>query len=341
MARNPEDDADSGATILLDVKAKSIAVRRRLETGFNTGKGIAIDERSNMVAVYVTAANGNAAVTYDFNLIPDKESLYNYYVNSLDCSPYVRNEAIEAALDEVGSGLSDWREAREKIYPLLEAQKVSLEMSHYQLALTYKRLGDLLAERGEAQEAALAYETGLVLNPKLSVKKALKKIYKDFPDMEKPTPRVYSVEREMAWAQEPYELPSTYTPKEGKAQADGTSYRDTETYKNLTGSDKELADGMADFLHGLGQTFMDGLKTEAYRFAESIEGLEEMSDVEFSDLFNALCKHLEPPQRAEARRTAEIRISERQKEPALTVRQLIVMDVYNMVKSYTGESIEY
>ena len=46
-------------------------------------------------------------------------------------------------------------------------------MSQYQLSITYRELGDFYSERKVAAKAVSAYETGLALNPNLSVKKKL------------------------------------------------------------------------------------------------------------------------------------------------------------------------
>lgn len=51
-------------------------------------------------------------------------------------------------------------------------------MSHYQLSMTYKQLGELYFEYSNIEKAIVSYETGLLLNPKLAVKKKLNQLKK-------------------------------------------------------------------------------------------------------------------------------------------------------------------
>lgn len=180
-AYNPENDEDSGATIIFDVEKREMICRKCIEIGVNQTRIIFVDERKKVIAFYIadgTLGNDkNIVVKYDFNLNPDEETLKEYYKKT-DISPYMLNARIHELISRVDNKMNQWQEIEQEITYLLERLKNDDNMSHYQLSMTYKQLGDLYSEYGNVEKAILSYETGLLLNPKLAVKRKLNQLRK-------------------------------------------------------------------------------------------------------------------------------------------------------------------
>ncbi len=180
-AYNHENDEDSGVTIIFDVEKREMICQKCIEIGVNQTRIIFIDEKKKVIAFYVAdrilGNDKNIVVKYDFNLNPDEETLKEYYKKP-DISPYMLNARIHELIAKVSSGAKQWQEAEEEITYLLERLKDDDNMSHYQLSMTYKQLGELYFEYGNIEKAIVSYETGLLLNPKLAVKKKLNQLKK-------------------------------------------------------------------------------------------------------------------------------------------------------------------
>lgn len=339
MAHNNIGDADSGATAILDIRAKRIIARKALPTGFNGTRSIFIDSDKRDISVYIadSISEKNYVVKYDFDLKADDITLQHYYTKA-DISPYALNSRLNSLIDSIRSGERSFDYTESEIVRLVERLKANLDMSHYQLALTLKNLGDLYCSYGKAEKAITAYETGLLLYPDLSVKRNIKMLKKKFPDIKIPKPYVYSLEREKAWEKDDYTLPSTYA-ETTKQTIKTKDYRQLETYKRLCDADKAVADMMYNISKEVGEAFIDGLKTDGYRFMKSINNLDSMSDQDFNKLFNKLCSNLDEPIRKEARRIAEKRAEKRNDKGecgGFSAREEILLDMYAMTKSFKG-----
>lgn len=180
-AYNHEDDEDSGATIILDVEKREVVCQKCIEIDVNETRIIFVDEQKKIIAFYVAdrilGNDKNIVIKYDFELNPDEETLKEYYKKP-DISPYMLNARIHELISRVGNEMEQWQEIEQEITYLLERLKNDDNMSHYQLSMTYKQLGDLYSKYDDIEKAILSYETGLSLNPKLAVKKKLNQFKK-------------------------------------------------------------------------------------------------------------------------------------------------------------------
>lgn len=73
-ANNRQNDSDSGATILFDVKKKCVIAKCKIPTGWKGVTHIFIDERSKCVWLYY----GNSKISYGFDLKTSQEKLDNF-----------------------------------------------------------------------------------------------------------------------------------------------------------------------------------------------------------------------------------------------------------------------
>lgn len=172
MAFNHENNADSGAMVLFDVKAMTEIARSVLPTGWKGMTHLFVDEKTERIFVYY----GDMKVDYDFAFKANEKALQRYYRNCAEeqtASPYTLNSRAQELIKKAKAGETDWNAVEKEVLFLLETSGENQKMSPYQLSVTYKELGDLYAGRGEAAKAVSAYETGLSLNPKLPVKKKL------------------------------------------------------------------------------------------------------------------------------------------------------------------------
>lgn len=180
-AYNHENDKDSGTTIVFDVEQRGIICRKCIEIGVKETSTIFIDEQKKIIAFYVRdnilGQDKNIIVKYDFNLNPDEKTLKDYYTKP-DISPYMLNVRIHELISRANNEMEQWQEIEQEITYLLEKLKNNDNMSHYQLSMTYKQLGDLYSKYDDIEKAILSYETGLSLNPKLTVKKKLNQLKK-------------------------------------------------------------------------------------------------------------------------------------------------------------------
>ena len=88
-------------------------------------------------------------------------------------SPYLLNSRVRELISKAKTGELKWGDVEREALDLLERLNADANMSQYQLSITYRELGDFYSERKVAAKAVSAYETGLALNPNLSVKKKL------------------------------------------------------------------------------------------------------------------------------------------------------------------------
>lgn len=176
MARNNENDEDSGATAVFDVKSKKIIAKRKLPTGFKGTRHIFIDEKQQSIFIYISDAimgeGNNYIVKYDLALNPDEKTLQEYYTKP-DISPYELNERINSLIEDIKDKKRDFTKTFTEINYLLNRLVNCEKMSSYQLSITYKNFGDICLEYNQANSAIDAYEKGLLLNPKLAVKKRI------------------------------------------------------------------------------------------------------------------------------------------------------------------------
>lgn len=177
MFFNSFNDKDNGATALIDVQQRRVIKQKQIEVGGLDTREIFIDEQKRAIFIYVAdkvlGEGNNFKVKYDFDLVPDEKSLRTYYQKP-DISPYVLNGRAQQLISRMqANGLQ--ADIEKEILKLLEKMKNS-DMSIYQLAPTYKMLGDLYLEFNLEEKALAMYETGLSLNPKLAVKKAIKNL---------------------------------------------------------------------------------------------------------------------------------------------------------------------
>lgn len=182
MANNNDRDEDSGATALFDIKSKQILAKRMLPTGVNGVRHIFIDEHKQIIYIYIADSilgeGNNLVVKYDFNLQPDEKSLQEYYKKP-DISPYVLNSRVNWLIKDVKNGTRNMEQVEKEIVELLKRLKTDINMSTNQLSITFKELGELYSNHDEVAKAIDAYEMGLLLNPKLPVKKNLNKLKKE------------------------------------------------------------------------------------------------------------------------------------------------------------------
>ena len=177
-ARNNENDNDSNTTILFDTTTRQeIARKKDIETGTNSTRLIFIDEYKQLIQIYVADAvlgeGNNFAITYDFNLCANEDTLRKFYTKP-DISPYTLNNRAIKLIDRLQINIQD--KDLQELTELLNRLKLCKNISPLQLSLTYKSMGNMYEKHNLLDNAILAYETGLTINPKLTVKKALKNL---------------------------------------------------------------------------------------------------------------------------------------------------------------------
>lgn len=326
-------DEDGNAIIILDVEnAKEIA-RPQLETGWFGN--LLIDEKAEILSF--RQDDFELRYTFDGTLL-DKDILRKYY-ELPNISVYALDKRVNSLLDEIGECGHFIADVKDEIYSLLERLKASFEMSHYQLSLTYKRLGAVLAKQGDIAEAIAAYETGLILNPKLAVKRELGKLKKDNPDITTDAPTIYSIEMEKLWEADDYMLPPTAGGGEQKAVVPPTTYKDMAAYRNASDAERAFIDESAKAMFMVGKSFLESLETDAYKFCKGIPNLNTMSEAEFGVLFNGLCSRLDKEVRKTARKTSEQIILRHKEDDTLSIRQEIILNLHSMILSYTGVNL--
>lgn len=354
-AYNHENDEDSGTTIIFDVEKRAIICRKCIEIGVNSTRIIFVDEQKKVIAFYVAdrilGNNKNIVVKYDFELNPDEETLKEYY-RKPDISPYLLNARVQMLIEKMKNEIIQWHEVDQEIIYLLERLKDDDDMSHYQLSMTYKQLGDLYSKYDNVEKAILSYETGLLLNPKLAVKRKLNQLKKENPTIEITKPYIASIEREKNREKEEYTLPSTYDKdwqqkknlyieqelkRMGIEKTDST-YKDSKTYKNTSVNDKKLIDNAVKILKQITDNFFAGLQNESEEFVNSFEGLNDMSDEEFNFLFNGFCKCIDKSDMIFARKSAENTIRKRSQDSQIsTVREEIMKNLYYTLEHYKNK----
>lgn len=197
MGNNHQNDEDSGATALIDTEKHKIMQQKTIEIESNSTRLISIDEYRSLIHIYVAdrilGEGHNFVVKYDFNLQPEEKSLKEYY-RKPDISPYALNARVNTLITKSQDGNRDWKDTEPEILALLERLKADTKMSHYQLADTYKRLGDIYVLFNETEKAITSYETGLLLYGRLPVKKKLNSLKKLNSGKEIPKPHVASLE---------------------------------------------------------------------------------------------------------------------------------------------------
>lgn len=179
MSFNSFNDKDNGATALIDVQQRRVIKQKQIAVGGLDTRTIFIDEQKKAIYIYVAdkllGEGNNFKVKYDFELLPDVKSLRAYYQKP-DISPYILNGRAQRLITRIQTdGLQT--DIEKEILKLLERMKSS-DMSIYQLASTYKMLGDLYLELSLDEKALAMYETGLSVNPNLAVKKTIKMLQK-------------------------------------------------------------------------------------------------------------------------------------------------------------------
>ena len=164
-AHNPENDADSGAFIIMDLRYKTVLKKCRLSTGWKGITHLFIDEAKHSFFVYY----GDKHIEYDFNgQARNTEKLFD-----VQLSEYNGYQLLSLANEMIGSLSQAWDDIQhKKLLQVISA--ISDDTSAYQRSLMYKALGDCYAEKHMTEQAVSAYETGLQLNAKLPVKKKLK-----------------------------------------------------------------------------------------------------------------------------------------------------------------------
>ena len=171
-ANNTNNDADGGATMLFDIKGKRLLTRKHIEVDWRDVTHLFIDENAERIWVYC----GDKKVADDFNLCPDVDMLEIYLRECREeptASPYLLNSRVRELISKAKTGELKWGDVEREALDLLERLNADANMSQYQLSITYRELGDFYSERKVAAKAVSAYETGLALNPNLSVKKKL------------------------------------------------------------------------------------------------------------------------------------------------------------------------
>lgn len=171
-ANNHFNDEDSGVSILIDVQAKAVLVKKHLPTDWKTVTRLFVDERSKSIYLYY----GDINVKYSFDLEPDPASLDRYWQNiekSSTNSPYALNQRAHELISKAVAGDVDWGAAEPEVVDILAKLSENKNMSQFQLSNTYRELGDFYSSQQNARKAVMAYEAGLKLNPKLPVKRKL------------------------------------------------------------------------------------------------------------------------------------------------------------------------
>lgn len=171
-ANNANNDADSGVTMLFDIEGKRLLSRKRIESGWGGVTHLFIDEEAERIWVYY----GDKKVEYDFNLCPNADMLEIYLRECREeptASPYLLNSRVRELISKARASEPKWGDVEKEALSLLERLSTDTSMSQYQLSITYRELGDLYSERGEAKKAVEAYEIGLSLNSNLSVKRKI------------------------------------------------------------------------------------------------------------------------------------------------------------------------
>lgn len=89
-------------------------------------------------------------------------------------SPYKLNEDALSLIKKLTESFTS--ETEEKALVLLNASALHPKMSQYQLSLSHKELGDCYYKHGYFQSALEQYQTALLYNPRIAVKKRIKEI---------------------------------------------------------------------------------------------------------------------------------------------------------------------
>ena len=313
MQANLLNDENSGATALIDVQQRRIIKQAVIEVGGLGVPAIVIYEQTKNIVVHIANTSlgdkYNLAVQYDFDLRPDERTLREYYQKA-ELSPYTLNERIRKLIANMQGGID--KEDEKEVLVLLAKIGADLQMSEYQLSLTYKELGSMYEKNGLGGKAIAAYTAALALNPKIAVKKALQRLQKEFgedlADSTIPYPQL--IEKKRALAADNYTLPSTYDADWRKKRSDYLADRADKIRKRL----------------GLEQT-------NIHEFVANADELNDMSDVEFNALFNKMCQPLDDIMRKDARKIAEQLISGKSTSSGvLTVREHIILYLTSMLK---------
>lgn len=340
LAYNQNNDEDSGAMVLLDVQQRRVIKQKEIELGCVYARVVAVYEPAKNIVIHLANTcfgdKYNLAVQYDFDLCADERTLKEYYQKAA-CSSYELNSRVKKLLADMQCGIEENTE--KEIWELLTRIGSDLKMSEYQLSLTYKELGSMYEKNGLGGKAIAAYKIALDLNPKITVKKSLHKLQKEVGegvcDYSIPYPQI--IEKKRALAADDYTLPSTYDADWRKKRSDYLSDKADnirERQKRLGNyPDIELDLHFEEQSGFAVQTNVDGLQTEAARFVAGFNDLNDMSDTDFNTLFNDLCKPLDDVMIREARKLAEQKIGKQNlRGGAFTVREEILMDLYNMLK---------
>lgn len=168
LAHNESNNHESGAFVLVDIWKNQIIAEQCIEVSFKIQSHIYIDEKEQAIYIY---PRDESPVRYDFSLQAERNSLKVYY-DSPNRNPY----SLLGRATYLLSKPEDFKDTAEEIRQLLARAKASEKVSEYQLSLAYKTLGEQYETAGEKESALQSYETGLSLNPHLSVKKRIKQL---------------------------------------------------------------------------------------------------------------------------------------------------------------------
>ncbi len=180
LAYNQQDDDDSGATILFNVKTKKVVCRSK-DVFLGNIRSIFIDTQKEIISIYYgdrcLGRDDNFVVKYDFSFQPDEKTVSKFYQKP-DISPYALERRVEELAERATSGKVEITAISQEIDSHLKRMGES-SITKFRLSSTYKKVGDMYASSGLLDKALLMYETGLELNPRLSVKKIIQRIRKE------------------------------------------------------------------------------------------------------------------------------------------------------------------
>lgn len=180
LAYNQQNDSDSGATILFNVKTKELVCRSK-NVFIGHIRNIFIDTQKEIISIYYgdrfLGKDDNFVVKYNFSFCPDEKSVSQYYQKP-DISPYALESRVEELVDRAMSEKGEIAAISPEIDSCLKRMCKS-SMTKVRLSSSYKKIGDMYASKGLLDKALLMYENGLELNPRLSVKKAIQRIKKE------------------------------------------------------------------------------------------------------------------------------------------------------------------
>lgn len=172
-ANAPDDTrTDGNKRFFVNIEQSEVIWKLPTETKFQTINGYFIDENRETIIEY----HADYKVTYDFkgNFL-DKYEWLHHRANHADATFYeLLSLACELMRTSTKKHLDKTHE--QTILNLINSAVKKGILSEYQIANTYKMLGDYYFDAKCGEKALKAYKAGLFYNSKLPVKRIIKKL---------------------------------------------------------------------------------------------------------------------------------------------------------------------